>query len=178
MNRSQAMTDHASERPLEQDVFDEWPAAPRALFDGTSLATKTGFTASLLTLDANGHVRTSLLGAGELYAPDSRTLCIALWPQARAAGVLARSGRAALTFVCEEVFYQVQLRFEPLARAGSDSSGLAYFIGSIDTGETQRVRYARLTGGITFELAEGGEAALDRWEQQIEHLKQAAAARH
>ena len=90
------MTDSVSRRPLEQLVFDEWPAAPRALFDGTSLASKTGFTASFLTTDAsNGHVRTSLLGAGELYAPDSRTLCVALWPQSRAAGVLARSGRAA-----------------------------------------------------------------------------------
>jgi hypothetical protein len=177
MNRSQAMTDSASRHPLEQLVFDEWPAAPRALFDGTSLASKTGFTASFLTTDANNsHVRTSLLGAGELYAPDSRTLCVALWPQSRAAGVLARSGRAALTFVCEEAFYQVQLQFEPLAAVPGDSSGLAHFIGAIDTGEAQRVPYARLTGGITFELEEGGAAVLDRWEQQIEHLKQAAAA--
>jgi hypothetical protein len=163
--------------PLEQVVFDEWPAGPRALFDGMSLAGKVGFTASLLTTDAaNGHVRTSLLGAGELYAPDSRTLCIALWPQSRAAGVLARSGRATLSFVCEDAFYQVQLRFQPLACAPGDSSGLAHFIGTIDTGEAQRVPYARLTGGISFELEEGGAAVLDRWEQQIEHLKQAAAA--
>jgi hypothetical protein len=177
MNRSPAMTDSVSRRPLEQVVFDEWPAAPRALFDGTSLASKTGFTASLLTTDAsNGHVRTSLLGVGELYAPDSRSLCVALWPQSRAAAVLARSGRAALTFVCEDAFYQVQLQFEPLAPAPGDGSGLAHFIGAIDTGETQRVPYARLTGGITFELEEGGAAVLDRWEQQIEHLKQAAAA--
>ena len=171
------MTDSVSRRPLEQLVFDEWPAAPRALFDGTSLASKTGFTASFLTTDAsNGHVRTSLLGAGELYPPDSRTLCVALWPQSRAAGVLARSGRAALTFVCEDAFYQVQLQFEPLAPAPGDNSGLAHFIGAIDTGEAQRVPYARLTGGITFELEEGEAAVLDRWEQQIEHLKQAAAA--
>lgn len=170
------MTNPASERPLEQDVFDEWSAAPRALFDGSLLGTKKGFTASLMTVDANGHIRTSLLGVGELYAPDSRTLGIALWPKSRAAGVLAESGRAALTFVCEETFYQVQLRFEPLASVAGDGSGLAYFMGSIDTGETQRVRYARLTGGITFELEEGGETVLDRWEQQIEHLKQAASA--
>jgi hypothetical protein len=177
INRSPAMTDSVSRHPLEQTAFDEWPAAVRALFDGTSLAGKIGFTASLLTADANGHVRTSLLGVGELYAPDARTLCLALWPQSRAAGVLARGGRAALTFVCEAVFYQVQLRFEALQPVAGDASGLAYFIGSIDTGETQRVPYARLTGGITFELEEGGAAVLDRWEQQIEHLKQAAAVR-
>lgn len=170
------MTDSASERSLEHEVFDEWPGAARALFDGSSLASKTGFTASLLTIDANGHVRTSLLGVGELYAPDSRTLGVALWPRSRAAAVLAQSGRATLTFVCEDAFYQVQLRFEPLQRVAEDNIGLAYFSGSIDTGETQQVRYARLTSGITFELEEGGEAVLDRWEQQIEHLKQATAA--
>ncbi|RKF29837.1 hypothetical protein [Paraburkholderia fungorum] len=171
------MSDFPSpERPLEQNVFDEWPDAVRTLFDGSSLASKAGFTASLLTVDANGHVRTSLLGVGELYAPDSRSLCIALWPQARAAGVIAQSGQAALTFVCNEAFYQVQLRLAPLAAVTADSSGLVYLSGSIDTAEAQSVRYARLTSGITFELEGQGEAVLDRWERQIEHLKQAAAA--
>jgi hypothetical protein len=171
------MSDSPSpERPLEQNMFDEWPDAVRTLFDGSSLASKTGFTASLLTVDANGHVRTSLLGVGELYAPDSRSLCVALWPQARAARVIAQNGRAALTFVCDEAFYQVQLRLTPLAGLTGDDSGLVYVIGSIDTGEAQSVRYARLTSGITFELEGEGEAVLDRWERQIEHLKQAAAA--
>ncbi|WP_144147930.1 hypothetical protein [Paraburkholderia sp. BCC1884] len=166
----------APERPLEQIVFDEWPDAVRALFDGTSLASKARFTASLLTVDTNGHVRTSLLGVGELYAPDSRTLCLALWPQARAARAVAREGRAALTFVCEAAFYQVQLRVAPLASAAGDDSGLVYLVGSIDTAEAQSVRYARLTSGVTFELEEERETVLDRWERQIEHLKQAAAS--
>ncbi|PRX29192.1 hypothetical protein B0G75_109179 [Paraburkholderia sp. BL18I3N2] len=166
----------APERPVEQTVFDEWPDAVRALFDGSSLASKTGFTASLLSVDTNGHVRTSLLGVGELYAPDSRTLCIALWPQARAARAITQSGRAALTFVCDAAFYQVQLLMTPLASVAGDASGLVYLHGSIDTAEAQSVRYARLTSGITFELEGEGKAVLDRWEQQIEHLKQAAAA--
>jgi hypothetical protein len=158
-------------------VFDEWPDAVRALFDGSSLANKTGFTASLLSVDANGHVRTTLLSVGELYAPDSRTLCFALWPQARAARAIAQSGRAALSFVCDEAFYQVQLLVTPLEGVADDPGGLVYLIGSIDTAEAQSVRYARLTSGITFELAGEGSAVLDRWEKQIEHLKQAAAAR-
>lgn len=165
----------APERPLEQTAFDEWSDAVRALFDGSSLASKAGFTASLLSVDANGHIRSSLLGVGELYSPDSRTLCIALWPQARATRAITQSGRAALSFVCEEAFYHVQLRVKPLASAAGDDSGLVYLIGSIDTAEAQSVRYARLTSGITFELAGERETVLDRWERQIEHLKQAAA---
>ncbi len=105
------------ERALEQDVFDEWSPALRAAFDGTSLETKIGFTASLITRDANGHLRTSLLGVRELYAPDSRTLCLALWPHSRAARALAAGGRAALTFVFDDAFYQVQLDIEPLPDA-------------------------------------------------------------
>jgi hypothetical protein len=171
------MTDSVQpNRALEQELFDEWPDALRALFDGTALADKTGFTASLVTVDANSHVRTSLLGIGELYAPDSRTVCIALWPQARATRALTQSRRAALTFVFDDAFYQVQLEFEALSAADdvSGDAGLAYFVGSIDTGEAQRVRYARLTGGITFELQADREAVLERWEQQVESLKRAA----
>ncbi|HEX7932401.1 MAG TPA: hypothetical protein VF573_04870 [Paraburkholderia sp.] len=164
------------QRPLDQTAFDEWPDAVRALLDGSSLASKTGFTASLLTVDANQHIRTSLLGAGELYAPDSRTLCIALWPQARAARAMAQSGRAALCFVFEEAFYQVQLLAATLLPADGDDSGLVYMNCSIDSAETQSVRYARLTSGITFELEGEKEKVLDRWERQIEYLKRAAAA--
>ena len=163
------------------DVFDEWPDGLRAFFDGTSLPAKIGFTASLLTTDANGHLRTSLLGIGELYAPDSRTLCLALWPQARAARALAQNRRAALTFVFDDAFYQVQLAFEPLpVPEGAEDAlkalgGLVCFSGSIDTGEAQRVRYARITSGMTFELAEGRDATLERWIEQVEYLKKAAA---
>lgn len=159
-------------RALDQQIFDEWPAELRALFDGSALASKVGFTASLLTVDESGaHLRTSLLGIGELYAPDSRTLCVALWPQSRAAQAIARSGRAALTFVFDEAFYQIQLALAPLS---ADAEGLACFAGSIESGEAHRVRYARLTTGITFDLEEGGDAVLERWTQQIEYLKKAA----
>ena len=209
-------------RPLAQHTFDEWPPELRTLFDGTALASKVGFTASLITCDAGGHLRTSLIGIGELYAPDSRHLAFALWPSSRAARTLALpsqsaahpSGaehisrepqaaaasrrdrpraRAALTFVHDEAFYQVQLGVNVLcneaedagagAEAGIDqppgSGGLAQFIASIDIGEMQQVGYARLTSGVTFELSgEASEqhAVLDRWSRQIERLRQAADA--
>lgn len=169
------MASTADQQPaLDQQVFDEWPTELRALFDGSALASKVGFTASLLTVDENSaHLRSSLLGIGELYAPDSRTLCLALWPQSRAARAIVRSGRAALTFVFDEAFYQVQLALAPLP---ADAAGLACFAGSIESGEAQRVPYARLTAGITFDLEAGGDAVLERWTQQIEHLKRAAAS--
>lgn len=179
-------------RALEQRAFDEWPPALRALFDGTALATKIGFTASLVTCDAGGHLRTSLLGIGELYAPDARSLAFALWPSSRAARTLASGGErgtpigehahgrahAALTFVHDGAFHQVQLAVEPLPGGeGADGSGLALFLASIDAGEAQQAGYARLTSGIAFELSgQPGEqhAVLARWERQIDALRRAA----
>jgi hypothetical protein len=215
--------DPGAARPLEQHTFDEWPPALRALLDGTALASKIGFTASLITCDASGHLRTSLVGIGELYAPDSRHLAFALWPNSRAARALASPGqpaahssgagrinseplaakairhghpraRAALTFVYDDAFYQVQLGVDVLANADAGASagagaeaeiaeppgsGLAQFIASIDAGEMQQVGYARLTSGVAFELSgEASEqhAVLDRWSRQIERLRQAAHA--
>lgn len=200
-------------RALEQRAFDEWPTALRALFDGTELATKVGFTASLMTNGAGGHIRASLLGIGELYAPDSRCLAFSLWPTSRAARTLSsavssagesaaaiadtgaaarahtiqshgdrRRTLAALTFVHGGAFYQVQLSVEKLGGAeGAAEPGntLAHFVGSIETGEAQQVGYAHLTSGITFELAgerAAREAVLDRWQRQIEALRQATHA--
>jgi hypothetical protein len=170
---------------LDLHVFDEWPPELRALFDGTALAEKAGFTASLVTVDANGHLRTSLLSVGELYAPDGHALCFSLWPTARAARALreqAANGkagigraRAALTFVHGAAFYQVQLKnVEPL----TDDGELACFDASIDVGEMQQVAYAQLTSGIAFELnGQSVEAVLGRWQQQVDRLRLAAQTR-
>ena len=85
-----------SNHGIENSSFDEWPVALRTLFDGASLETHTGFTASLLAAD-EGSIRTSLLSLGELFAPDARTLCFSLWPRSRAARIIAKTGRATLT---------------------------------------------------------------------------------
>lgn len=176
-------------RALEQRAFDEWPPALRALFDGTALATKIGFTASLVTCDGGGHLRTSLLGIGELYAPDARSLAFALWPSSRAARTLSSAAErgtqtsehtharahAALAFVHEGAFHQVQLAVERVPGGeGEKGGGLALFLASIDAGEAQQVGYARLTSGIAFELSgQPGEqhAVLARWERQIDALR-------
>jgi len=159
-------------RALEQISFDEWPPALRTLFDGTLIETKGGFTASLLAVDDGGRVRTSLLSLGELFAPDPRTLCFALWPASRAVRAISSTGRATLTFVFDEAFFQVQLEAR---RVPLDHAPLACFVATIETGELQRVGYARLTGGIGFEQ-EDGETVMARWRAQVEMLKRAASA--
>ncbi|MDR5778513.1 hypothetical protein QCE63_03590 [Caballeronia sp. LZ065] len=155
------------------DVFDAWPPALRACFDGTHAGAADRFTASLCVADTDARcVRTALLSTGELFAPDERTLAFALWPSSRTARAIAGSGRATITFVFDEAFHQIHLdvRQVPL-----DDVPLACFVATIESAETQRVPYARLTHGMAFEL-EDEATVLARWREQIEWLKRAASA--
>ncbi|PXW24351.1 hypothetical protein [Paraburkholderia caballeronis] len=162
----------ASGRAAGLAQFDRWPAPLLAWFDGSALADKTGFTASLVTCNADGRIGTSLLGVGELYAASPRTLRFALWAQSRGAGALATHARAALTFVFDAAFYQVQLEVEPLPSEAAKQAGLACFDGTIAAGEVQRVSYAQLDQGIGFSLGDDvRDAVLTRWEAQMEMLK-------
>jgi hypothetical protein len=60
-------------------------------------------------------------------------------------------------------------------RVALDDAPLACFVATIETGEFQRVGYARLTGGIGFEL-EDSETVMTRWRAQVDMLKRAASA--
>jgi hypothetical protein len=152
---------------LSRGVFDIWPDELRAWFDGTHLADKASFCASLITADAGAWPRTSLLSIGELVAPDAQSLRFALWPQSRAARSLESGGVASLTFVLDRLFYQVQLRVAPM-RSASAETALAVFDASIETAEWQRVGYAQLTSGVTFELdADARAEVLNRWDLQV-----------
>jgi hypothetical protein len=157
--------------------FRTWPAELLAWFEGTSLVRKIGFTASIITLDVTGRIGTSLVGAGELYAPDERSLCFALWGRSRAAGALGASGRATVTFVFDGTFYQVHFDVKALPSKEALDAGLSCFRGLITNGETQRVPYAHLTSGITFTLEDSMQKdVLIRWQAQLDLLKASALA--
>jgi hypothetical protein len=168
------MTDSPAPQAVlsSQASFDEWPPELRALFDGALDGAPEGFTLSLCGVDDAGRVRTALLSAGEVLAPDARRLCFALWPTSRTAQAVAASARATITFVFGDAFYQVQL---DARRVPLEDVPLACFVGTIATGEAQRVGYARLTGGITFELPDS-ETVRVRWRGQLDWLKRAASA--
>lgn len=173
-------------RALDTRSFAEWPTELVAYFDGTGLAAKAGFTASLVVVDASagGHARTSLLSVGELCVPDARRLAFVLWRASRAARALREAAakqcaRAVLTFVHDAAFYQVPLDVDVLPDDGqADQGGLARFVASVQSIERQRVPYAQLTSGIAFELANDQRAeVLERWERQIDCLRRAVLIR-
>jgi hypothetical protein len=154
--------------------FDAWPSVVLARFDGTLDNADDGFTASLSAVDDAHRIRSALLSAGELFAPDARRLCFALWPSSRTARAIIASGRATVSFVVDDAFYQVQFNARQVA---VDDAPLACFVATIESGEAQRVGYARLTSGITFALPDA-ERVRARWREQLEWLKRAASAAH
>jgi hypothetical protein len=152
--------------------FNEWPPALLARFDGTFAQMEDGFTASLSAADDAHRIRSALLSAGELFAPDAHRLCFALWPDSRTARAIIASRRATLSFVADDAFYQIHFHTQGVTL---EDTPLACFVATIESGEAQRVNYARLTSGITFELPDA-QGVRARWREQIECLKRAASA--
>jgi len=142
------------------------PDAIYAQFNGACLETPAGDAFSLVTVDEAGRPHTSLLSAGELWAPDASSLRIALWPSARAVAHLTRSHRAALSGVCEDTFFQIQLDHVDVL---GTAQGLQCFTAQVEYVETQRVAYARLQNGIVFVLED--DAVLIRWRAQLAALR-------
>ncbi len=178
-------TEPAERAALERWAFEAWSPACLALFDGEALADKLRFTASLVVVDREVEppdARTTLLSVGELYAPDARSLMLALWPRSRGAQLLARERAAVLSFVADGAFHQARLRVAPAgvtdrpAGDGTAVAGLACFRATLVGGDAQRVGYARLTSGISFELDDQRDAVLTRWTRQIKQIRLLAAA--
>ncbi|MCG1055648.1 hypothetical protein KQH49_12210 [Mycetohabitans sp. B5] len=158
------MTDRQT--ALIRGTFDKWPDGLRAWFDGTHLHDKASFAASLIAVDPLGWPCTSLLSVGEIVVPDSHGARFALWPHSRAAQALAAGGNALLEFVFEHAWYQVRLGVSAPRRR--DTMTLTVFDAVLEAGQWQRVDYAQLVAGVTFELLEPARAAvLARWDAQI-----------
>lgn len=158
------MTDRRT--ALIRGAFNEWPDGLRAWFNGTHLHDKASFVASLIAVDPLGWPCTSLLSVGEIVVLDAHGARFALWPHSRTARALAVGGNALLEFVFEHAWYQVRLDVSAPRRRGATT--LTVFDAVLKAAQWQRVDYAQLVAGVTFELLEPARAAvLARWDAQI-----------
>jgi hypothetical protein len=143
------------------------------MLDGTDLAARVGFTVSLITMEQGGWPRVALLSVGEILAPDDRRLHLALWPGTTTTRELTRTGQATLSCIVAGVAYSVHARLtrgDDLRAADMDH---AYFAGSVEESFRDTVGYARLTGGITFELPDRA-AVVARWQATIDAMRRRA----
>lgn len=147
------------------------PAGARDLFNGSDLASKVGATAQLIAVADDGWPRVALLSAGEVLVTDD-TVMLTVYAASRTTGAARSSGRAVLLVVTDESIVRIALKLEELDAAQS-LGGRTTFRGTVASVEQDRVAYARVTGGIGFELHDP-EPVIERWEQQIELLRSAA----
>jgi hypothetical protein len=145
------------------------PRAVAALVDGAGLAGKIGPTIVLTAVDGDGWPRQALLSVGEVLSVSGKDVRLALYAGSRTTRALASSGRALLTVAAGEAMYKVCVE---VARVGS-GDGLAFFAGRVVAVDGDKVGYARVTSGITYELPDP-QPVLQRWARQIDQLRAVA----
>jgi len=157
---------------MPRSLGRELPDVLRLLLDGRDLSSKVGETFLLLTTDENGWPHMAMLSVGELLARDARTLEAALWLHSTATRNLDRDGRGLLAMVADGAGFYVRLTAQRVADLDLGQDGrLARFDLQIEDVQEDRVDYARLTAGITFELPDK-QAVVARWQHTIEALRQ------
>jgi hypothetical protein len=94
---------------------------------------------------------------------------LTVYAGSRTTAALRESGRAVLLVVADGALVRIRLVVTELVNAAA-LPGRTTFRGAVDEVEQDRVAYARVTGGIGFELGDPGEV-VERWRQQIQLLE-------
>ncbi len=145
-------------------------AEVRELLGGRDVAARAGIAIELVTVDADGWPRIAMLSAGEVLARDQQTLALALWPASRTTANLERDGRGLLALVLGGAAQRIRVHARRVADIVLGDGPRAAFEASVDEAACDEVPYARLLGGIAFELTEP-EPVLARWRETIEALR-------
>jgi hypothetical protein len=158
---------------MPRSLGSRLPGWLAALFDGADLAARVGQTFLLLTTDDAGWPHLAMLSVGELVAEGDQVLRAALWLHSASTRNLEHDGRGLLALVADGAGYYLRLRASRGADLDLGEHGrLAFFRLQVEDVLEDAVAYARLTGGITFELAQP-EQVLPRWQQTISALRRA-----
>jgi hypothetical protein len=144
------------------------PPSVRKLLDGSDLAAKIGISLQLCVSVPGGVPGVALLSVGEVVCVDADKLMVLLHAGSRTAAALSEQSRALLLVVGDERLYRIEVMAERLG-THSMSPEYAIFRCSIRAVSEDRVSYARVLGGITFQLVDP-DAVVARWRQQIAQL--------
>jgi hypothetical protein len=149
------------------------PDGVAGLLDGRDLVARVGFTMQLLTVDVGGWPRVALLSVGEVVALDAAHLRLALWPGSNTTDNLTRTGRGLLAFVHGGSSHTVRMEAR---RTGdiAEPNLRATFDADVVEVRSDDVPYARLTGGITFDLPDPGPTVA-RWQATVDALRATGA---
>jgi hypothetical protein len=151
-------------------IGDRLPDELLAALDGEALEGKIGLTWLLFTADEDGTPRPCMLSAGEVLAPDEKTLRFALWPGTSTGGNLARGARVLFCHVAPGSVLFVRgpaRRVEPAGESSLDCFELA-----VESVESDEHAGMPVTSGIEFAVMRDEPAQVaDAWRRQLDPLR-------
>jgi hypothetical protein len=145
------------------------PTGVLELLDGSGLPAKVGTTVLLATADDDGWPHLAMLSPGEVLATDDGTIRLALYASSGTSRALRQRGRALLSVVAEGAAYRIRVRARHVPEPpvpGADE----LFVAAIEGIEEDRVSYARISHGITYELFDA-ESTVERWTAKLNRLR-------
>lgn len=155
---------------MSTSLGPELPAELLRLLDGHDLEGGLGLTIQLVTKAEDGWPTVALLSVGEVLAVSPGELRLALWPGSSATANLGRDGQATLALVEGGAAWYIRIACEPVAVTRSGQMVHASFRAEVRDVLRDAVAYARLAGGIAFELPDAPRV-LERWRETIEALR-------
>jgi hypothetical protein len=156
--------------PMSRSVGAQLPQSIYELMDGAHLDDRVGFTALLLTTDADGWTTVAMLSAGEFLATSPSAVSLALWPGTTAAANLTHRSRATLALVADGSGYYIRADFRREQAVQAGGARHVIFRGDVVDVLEDRVTYATVTSGITFALHDR-ERVVAGWRSTIAALR-------
>jgi hypothetical protein len=147
------------------------PAQVAGYLDGTDLLAKTQ-ALRISTVNAEGWPHASLLSAGDMLAMPSGRIRFVVLAQSTTTSNLMRDGRVTVTLSLDGGMCELRMRCRRLAHSSTDAP-LACFEAELVEVRMHKAPYATVSGGVTFVLHEP-QSVLQRWQKQIDSMRQAA----
>ena len=159
---------------MSKSLGSQLPPEVVAMLAGDDMRAGSGHTFTLVVTGIDGWPTFALLSVGEVLATDAETVRLALWPGSNTTAALTETGKATMMIIGGDSVWYVHLA----ARRGPDINvtgmNRAYFECGVDEVLVDKVTYAKITSGISFELPDP-ETVLGRWQQTIDLVRAAPA---
>ena len=147
------------------------PAQVARYLDGANLLAKTQ-ALRISTVDAEGWPHAALLSAGDMLAMPSGRIRFIVFDQSTTTSNLMRDDRVTITLSLDGGMCELRMRCRRLSHSSPDAP-LAFFEAELVEVRIHKAPYATVSGGVTFVLHEP-QAVLQRWQKQIDAMRQAA----
>jgi hypothetical protein len=157
---------------MSKSLGSQLPPEVVAMLAGDNLRAGSGHTFTLAVTGTDGWPTFALLSVGEVLATDDETVRLALWPGSGMTAALTENGRATMMIVGGDSVWYVHLAARRGPDIGATGMHRAYFECAVDEVLVDKVTYAKITSGISFELPDP-ETVLGRWQQTIDLLRAA-----